>query len=54
VFGYPWPDEEAFLEDVFMRHASPGALLVTFHDSDYVLVQRKVADSQVLQTLGWM
>ena len=54
VFGYPWPNEEAFLEDVFMRHASPGTLLVTFHDSDYVLVQRKIVDSKELITLGWM
>jgi hypothetical protein len=54
VFAYPWPDEEAFLEEVFIRHASPGTLLVTFHDSDYVLVQRKVADSKKLFTLAWM
>ena len=54
VFGYPWPSEEAILDKVFMRHASPGTLLVTYHDSDHVLVQRKVAGSKELITLGWM
>ena len=54
IYGYPWPGEEEFLESVFVRHASPGALLVTYHDRDYVLVQRQVAEGQELLTLGWM
>jgi hypothetical protein len=54
IYGYPWPGEEEFLESVFTRHASPGALLVTYHDRDYVLVQRQVAEGQELLTLGWM
>lgn len=54
VFAYPWPNEESFVEDVFMRHASPGTLLVTYHDREFVLVQRKLADSAELFTLGWM
>jgi hypothetical protein len=54
VFAYPWPREEAFIDSVFARHASPDALLMTFHDHDRVLVQRKVEGNQDLMTLGWM
>ena len=54
VFAYPWPGEEAIVDGAFARHASPDALLLTFHDFDRVLVQRKLADQQDLQTLGWM
>ena len=52
VFGYPWPSEEEFLEKVFSRHASPGTLLVSYHDRDYVLIQRQVAEEPELLTLG--
>jgi hypothetical protein len=54
VFAYPWPEEEALIDDTFLRHASPGALLVTLHADDRVLVQRKVADCPDLVTVGWM
>ena len=64
VFAYPWPGEEAFVDGIFARHASRGALLLTFHDKDRVLVQRKVVDSREpdnrefdnreLMPLGWM
>jgi hypothetical protein len=54
VFAYPWPSEEIVVDAVFARHASPDALLVTFHDHDRVFVQRKVAGQQKLLTLGWM
>jgi len=54
VFAYPWPGEEACVDGVFARHASPGALLLTFHDRDHVLLQRKLANSENLQSLGWM
>ena len=54
VFAYPWPGEEACIDGVFRRHASPGALLVTFHDWDYLLVQRKVRGETELASLGWM
>jgi hypothetical protein len=53
VFAYPWPGEEASVDAVFARHASPGALLLTFHDRDHFLVQRKVADAPGLVSLGW-
>ncbi len=54
VFAYPWPGEEACVDRVFARHASPGALLLTFHDWDYLLVQRKPVHTDELQPLGWM
>lgn len=54
VFAYPWPGEEACVDDVFARHASPGALLLTFHGWDRVLAQRKLADADELLTIGWM
>jgi hypothetical protein len=54
VFAYPWPGEEACVDGVFARHASSGALLLTFHDRDLVLLQRKLTDSENLQSLGWM
>lgn len=54
VFAYPWPGEEACVDGVFARHASAGALLLTYHDWDHVLVQRKLADQRELRPLGWM
>lgn len=54
VFAYPWPGEEAFVDKVFARHASGDALLLTFHDFDRVLVQRKLAHEAELLPLGWM
>ncbi len=54
TFAYPWPEEEASVDDTFARHASAGGLLVTLHADDRVLVQRKVADSADLIALGWM
>ncbi len=54
VFAYPWPGEEACVDGVFARHAAPGALLLTFHGWDHVLVQRKLADEDKLMQLGWM
>jgi len=54
VFAYPWPGEEVSVDRVFARHASPGALLLTFHDWSRVFVQRKVADDGKLLPVGWM
>jgi hypothetical protein len=54
VFAYPWPNEEAFVDNIFRRHASADALLLTFHDLGRMLVQRKVSHDTQLQTLGWM
>ena len=54
VFAYPWPGEEAIVDGTFARHASPDALLLTFHDFDRVLLQQKRNDQQGLRTLGWL
>ena len=54
VFAYPWPGEESIVDGAFARHASPGALLLTFHDFDRVLLQQKRNDQQGLRTLGWL
>jgi len=54
VFAYPWPGEESFVDRVFERHASPDALLVTFHDFERVLAQRKLSGSGDLHMLGWI
>jgi hypothetical protein len=54
VFAYPWHGEEGFVERVFARHATPDSLLVTFHDLDRVLVQRKLANNSELSPLGWL
>ena len=54
VFAYPWHNEEAFVDNVFSRHASVNSLLLTFHDFGQVLVQRKVSHHTQLRTLGWM
>ncbi len=54
VFAYPWPGEESIVDGAFARHASPEALLLTFHDFDRVLLQQKRNDQQGLRTLGWL
>lgn len=41
VFAYPWPDEEDVIWKLFERYASTGAILVTYHGSDDIRVQRK-------------
>ncbi|HTK76815.1 MAG TPA: class I SAM-dependent methyltransferase [Gemmataceae bacterium] len=41
VFAYPWPDEEDVIWRLFERYASTGAVLITYHGSDDIRVQRK-------------
>jgi hypothetical protein len=41
VFAYPWPDEEGVIWTLFERYASTGAVLITYHGSDDIRVQRK-------------
>lgn len=41
VFAYPWPGEEDFLEQVFLKHATSGALLVSFRGPYDIQVQQK-------------
>jgi hypothetical protein len=54
VFAYPWPGEERCVDAAFARHASSGALLLTFHGWNYLLAQRKTADAAELESLGWL
>jgi hypothetical protein len=54
VFAYPWPGDEEALDAVFLRHSTPGALLLTYHDATRLLVQRHVEGEDELQPLGWM
>ena len=42
VYAFPWPGEQDVFEALFDRSAAIGALLVTFHGVDGVVVQRKV------------
>lgn len=40
IFAYPWPGEQHVVYDLFEEHASPGALLLTFHGTDGLLLHR--------------
>ncbi len=44
VFAYPWPGEEAAVEQLFDACAAHGAVLVTYHGIEDVRVRRKVRD----------
>lgn len=52
-FGYPWPGEEDLFDALFVRYASVGALLLTYHDTSGVLVQRKTRSSGSPAMIGW-
>lgn len=52
-FGYPWPGEEDLFDALFVRYASVGALLLTYHDVTGVLVQRKTSSSGPPTVIGW-
>jgi len=52
-FAYPWPGEEGLFDALFVRHASIGALLLTYHDATGILVQRKTRDSGPAAVIGW-
>ncbi len=41
VYAYPWPDEETLVEQLFDRHARPGALLLTYHGERGLWLRRK-------------
>ena len=40
VFAYPWPGEQHVVYDLFEEHASGGALVLTFHGVDGLLLHR--------------
>lgn len=52
-FGYPWPGEESLFDELFVRYASVGALLLTYHDATGVLVQRKAREEGAPEVIGW-
>jgi hypothetical protein len=54
VFAYPWPGEEAMHDQVFSRHATAGALLLTFHENSRVLVQRHMGPDCELMPVEWV
>ncbi len=54
VFVYPWPGEEEPHDRLFSRHSTPGALLLTQHETARVLVQRRTEDPEELEPLGWI
>jgi len=42
VFAYPWPGEDDVVTSIFDRYAARGAVLMTFHGQDGMLIRRKV------------
>jgi hypothetical protein len=41
VFAYPWPDEEGLVGELFEHYAQAGALLLTYHGGEDLLLRRK-------------
>lgn len=41
IFAYPWPGEDDVVTAIFDRYAARGAVLVTYHGQDGLLVRRK-------------
>lgn len=54
VFAYPWPGEEEAHDRLFARRSAPGALLLTYHETSRILVQRYTGDADELESLGWL
>ncbi len=52
-YAYPWPGEEDLFDALFTRYAGVGALFLTHHDTEGVLVQCKVAPEAPLKVIGW-
>lgn len=42
IFAYPWPGERGAIDQIFLRCARDGALLVTCDAASHVVVHRKV------------
>lgn len=42
VFAYPWPGEDDVVTSIFDRYAARGAVLMTFHGQDGMLIRRKI------------
>ncbi|MFW6154001.1 MAG: hypothetical protein ACOC95_02185 [Planctomycetota bacterium] len=43
IFAYPWPGERNAVKTLFDRHAAAGALLLTFHGLEGLMLRRKNA-----------
>jgi hypothetical protein len=41
IFAYPWPGEDDVVTSLFDRFAARGALLMTFHGQDGLMLRRK-------------
>ena len=41
IFAYPWPGDEAVIEDLFEEYGAAGALLLTFHGMEDLKLRRK-------------
>jgi hypothetical protein len=41
IFAYPWPGEDDVVSAIFRRYAARGAILITFHGQDGVIMRRK-------------
>ena len=42
VYAYPWPGAEGWFEELFVRHAVPGTLFVTYHGQDGCRVRSRI------------
>jgi len=42
IFAYPWPGEDDLVASIFDRYAARGAVLMTFHGQDGLMLRRKV------------
>jgi hypothetical protein len=42
IFAFPWPNDEELTAELFERFAAPGALLLTYCDSNAIRLRRKV------------
>jgi hypothetical protein len=42
IFAYPWPGEDDVVSNLFDHAAARGALLMTFHGQDGIMLRRKV------------
>jgi hypothetical protein len=41
IFAYPWPGEDDVVTSIFDAYAARGAVLLTYHGRDGILVRRK-------------
>lgn len=42
IFAYPWPGEDEVVASIFDHYAARGALLLTYHGQDGMMLRRKV------------